>query len=162
VIITIFAQLPVSMQLACKLQLPCAVETRAASQRRVSCLAARHMPSLAQRLNHDARMTAGEAGPAAVQLASTAGESAFPAGLLSAFAAGAFGSSRDLQQLHLHKVYFQWTACMCICSVVFVCTLSMQTAVSQLIYLHSQSIQPRDTQRTAINLRSSLYMPGPQ
>lgn len=90
---TIRAQLPVSMQLARKLQLPCAVETRAASQRRVSCLAARHMASLAQRLNHDARMTAGEAGHAAVQLASTAGESAFPAGLLIALGASAFGSS---------------------------------------------------------------------
>lgn len=72
-LITLLALLPVSMQLARRLQLPCAVETRAASQRRVSCLAARHMPSLAQRLNHDARMTAGEASPAAVQLASTAG-----------------------------------------------------------------------------------------
>lgn len=62
---------------------PCAVETRLASQRRVLCLSAsscRHMPSLAQRLNHDARMAAGETGPAAVQLSSTAGESATPIG----------------------------------------------------------------------------------
>lgn len=66
------------MQLAPSQKLACQTTSFPAGTLRVTCLAARHMPSLAQRLNHDARMAAAEAGPAAgsVQLASTAGESA--------------------------------------------------------------------------------------
>lgn len=64
-----------SMQLAPKRLVQSLGAEKPASTRRVLRQSARPMASLAQRLNHDAR-AAGEAGLAAVQLSSTAGESA--------------------------------------------------------------------------------------
>lgn len=64
-----------SMQLAPR-RLP-GVETNTGRSRRVHCGAPRPMSSLAQRLNHDARLATEQAGPAAAQLALPAGESAF-------------------------------------------------------------------------------------